>query len=693
MPLRFSLRLVTLLIALAAAPLSAATIAEVELGVGGIHRLGEWFPVRIAVEDAEESEGPLTAVVSTPDTEGVAMLTSAPVSDGTAEVLCRLGRQEAVLEIALLDGEQSVVARRTVRTSGAPPQEATTRCVLVVGEMNLEAVNALVPGGEQPDKVSLSRAVKVAELPRTSWGLAAFDSVVMGPSAANELRALGVDDVRLLAVRQWVQFGGRLVFAVGDAAPKLLAANSPWAELAGCVAQLATPQFEFGELEEFAGADEAVPLSAGATVSVVKLAEVRDRLLAGDAELPLIVSNSIGFGEVVSVAIDLNTAALVEWKGRRGLLRNLLGIEDDSTTTSASAGVLTGRGATQISAAIREQLDLAVPGAERPTLLTVMAGLIGYLLLLGPGCYFVVQRFGRPGVAWLLFPLVIIGAAAIALQAGKTAPLAAPPISQLEIVDVLPAENLARGALFAQLGSARAERFELTLSPKIVEATTASLAWHGATGAGLGGMNSASSSVGATYSAEISALHGVPIPTGATRSFTAKWLAPSGPVITAELTASDGLVSGAITNDTTQTFKNARLIYGDWAWRIPQLAAGETVEISEELAPLKFRMMVDRDFLGADGLSRQAIQYDRIDRLAPLLMFARQLQPSLRAPLSNERERMLDVSTQLAAGRAMLLVPMNTPATQLASSGEPITPIAAATWTYYRYFLSVVSGQ
>ncbi len=74
-------------------------------------------------------------------------------------------------------------------------------------------------------------------------------------------------------------------------------------------------------------------------------------------------------------------------------------------------------------------------------------------------------------------------------------------------------------------------------------------------------------------------------------------------------------------------------------------------------------------------------------------MFGRQLQPSLRAPLSNERERMLDVSDQLAAGLAILLVPTNAPTTQLASSGEPITPTAAATWTYYRFIWSVVSGQ
>ncbi len=542
------------------------------------------------------------------------MLTSAPVSAGSTEVLCRLGRHDAVLEIALLDAEKTIIARRTVRTSGAPPQEATARCVLVVGEVNLEAVNALVPGGEQPDQVMLSRAVKVAELPRTNWGLAAFDAIVMGPSAANELRELGAQDARLIALRLWVQLGGRLVFAVGDAAPQLLTAGSSWAVFTGCIAEDATPQFEFGALEGFADADDAVPLSAGATVNVMQLAEVQGRLLAGDDDLPLIVTNSVGFGEVVTIAIDLNAAPLIEWKGRRGLLRNLLGISDDSTTTTASAGVLTGRGATELSAAIREQLDLAVPGAQRPTLLTVMTGLIGYLLLLGPGCYFVVQRFGRPGVAWVLFPLVILGAAALALQAGKTAPIAAAPISQLEIIDVLPAENLTRGALFAQLGSARAERFNLTLAPRDVEPTTASLAWHGATGAGLGGMNSAGTSAGAAYSAEVAAINGVPIPTGATRSFTAKWLGPSGPAITADLTASDGLVTGTITNDTTQAFKNARLIYGDWAWRIPQLASGETVEISEGFAPLKFRTMVERDYLGADGLSRQAIQYDRIER-------------------------------------------------------------------------------
>ncbi len=690
MPRWFLVRLVALLIALAAAPLLAATITEVELGVGGIHRLGEWFPVRVAVEAAN---GPLTAVVSAPDTEGVAMLTSAPAEGGAAEVLCRLGRRDAVLEIALLDAEQKVVARRTMRTSTTPPQEAAARCVLVVGEVNLEAVNALVPGGEQPDKVSLSRPVTAGEMPRTSWGLAAFDALVIGPSAAKELRELATDDPRFVAIRQWVQLGGRLIFAAGDAAPQLLTERSPWAELTGCVARDPSPQFEFGALEGFANASDAVPLSAGATVNVVQLVEVRGRLLAGEEELPLIVSNSIGFGDVVSVAINLDAAPLIEWKGRRGLLRNVLGIDDESATNTASAGALMGRGATELSAAIREQLDLAVPGAQRPTLLTVMTGLIGYLLLLGPGCYFVVQRLGRPGVAWVLFPLVIIGAVALALQAGKAAPIAAAPISQLEIVDVLPAEKFTRGALFAQLGSNNAHRFELSLARNNLEAITETLAWHGATGAGLGGMNSASSSVGAAYSAEVDRIDGVPIPTGATRSFTAKWLAPSGPAVTAELTASDGLVTGAITNDTKQTFKNARLIYGDWAWRIPQIAAGETINISEELAPLKFRTMIERDYLGADGLSRQAIQYDRIERLAPLLMFGRQLQPSLRAPLSNERERKLDISDQLAAGRAILLVPISTPTTRLASRAEPITPTAAATWTYYRYVLSVVSGQ
>ena len=110
-----------------------------------------------------------------------------------------------------------------------------------------------------------------------------------GPSAVEELRKLDDNDPRLVAIRQSLLLGGRLVIAAGDAAPQLLTVGSSWAVLTGCVAGDATPQFEFGALEGFADASDAVPLSAGATVNVVQLAEVRGRILAGEAELPLVV--------------------------------------------------------------------------------------------------------------------------------------------------------------------------------------------------------------------------------------------------------------------------------------------------------------------------------------------------------------------------------------------------------------------
>ena len=161
---------------------------------------------------------------------------------------------------------------------------------------------------------------------------------------------------------------------------------------------------------------------------------------------------------------------------------------------------------------------------------------IVYILLIGPGDYFLLRRLGR-GMqwTWVTFPAIVVIFAAGAYLAAYWLKGDQLRVSQVDLVDI-DAEGMARGASWFSVFSPRGESFDLSLRPRLPDGqpppeTSASLAWLGKAGNEFNGMYSRDTqnsaplwSQGYSIASSLDAIRGVPIQVWASKSFTYRWL-------------------------------------------------------------------------------------------------------------------------------------------------------------------------
>ena len=119
---------------------------------------------------------------------------------------------------------------------------------------------------------------------------------------------------------------------------------------------------------------------------------------------------------------------------------------------------------------------------------------IVYILLIGPGDYFLLRRLGR-GMqwTWVTFPAIVVIFAAGAYVAAYWLKGDQLRVSQVDLVDI-DAEGTARGASWFSIFSPRGESFDLSMRPCLPDGqppeTSGSLAWLGKAGNEFNGMYS-----------------------------------------------------------------------------------------------------------------------------------------------------------------------------------------------------------
>ena len=120
---------------------------------------------------------------------------------------------------------------------------------------------------------------------------------------------------------------------------------------------------------------------------------------------------------------------------------------------------------------------------------------IVYILLIGPGDYFLLRRLGR-GMqwTWITFPAIVVLFAVGAYLAAYWLKGDQLRVSQVDLVDI-DAEGTARGASWFSIFSPRGESFDLSMRPRLPDGqppqqASASLAWFGKAGNEFNGMYS-----------------------------------------------------------------------------------------------------------------------------------------------------------------------------------------------------------
>lgn len=709
-------RLFAILVSLFAAVAAASASDEPEfvgihVGLGDRYKAGLWTPVELTLRGGN---APLSGAVSVtvPDGDGVPSQVITPPSEPVrlasgqmvvVRTFARFGRVRSQLRAELLvDGKS--VAQKTFATSDRASEDTFLEAIdgrplwIAVGNSNVGLDEAAKISGSASandpnaakSRPASARVSAVEQLPTQWCGYEGVDALVIATSDGMFDR-LAPNDARLNALDDWVRMGGRLVLFVGARARTILADGAPLARFAPGPLETIVTRDQTSAWEQFCRSSSPMPLAkAGQQPSIVcpKLA-VHEGVELREEDLPLVVRTARGFGQIIFVAADIDQPPFSDWSDRGLLLAKLIDASPAGSNEGPEEQYQGAFGYTDLSGQLRSSLD-SFTGVSAIPFALVASIIVAYILLIGPGDYFLLKNVVRRMTwTWLTFPLLVlvVGAAAFALSHYlKGSQLR---VSQADLIDVDVAGREIRGTTWANIFCPRAESLDLSLRPQTIPTKTAAgtatrrasvdrssgyFAWMGLPGGGLGGMNSSGMDAGSGWQPyrlwpeteqkppAASSMEGVPIHVGSTKSFTGRWRAAAETVPSADLTEDQQDVIGKITNPYAFPLGNCIVAHGRWVYKLDTIAPGETKSIdtstdrNELHSYLTGRHMIKQDTL----TSRQETTPFDLNSADPAyilrtMMFYQRAGGSAYAHLANDYQSFVDLSNLLNAGRAILI--------------------------------------
>jgi hypothetical protein len=724
-----------LAVGLAATPAGAkgdaASIENLQIGFGGVFKLGCWTPLSVELAAGSQPFAGRVLVESV-DSDGVATQIVAP-ADGDVELasgettrvaasVC-LGRRSADLIVRAVDSQDVVQceARFAPRSEGSPRRgefaaglPAMQRVVLLDG---FTASASELFGLRTSDKSRVRFAVlgRGSEWPRDWRDYEGVETVVLRctsserDAAASEALASGL---RTLA--RWVESGGRLALFCGADAESLLRVDGPYAALIpgkfDAVSSL--KEAETAPLESFAGVQSSV--SQGEfEIPVPRLVAVEGRILAyrgqRPTDLPLVIRARRGLGTITFVGLDPEARPFADWSGRASLLRRALGWPSEETVDRAAGESPTNEDLTN---QLRKALDVHLSGVSPASFGLVAALALIYVAAIGPGDFLLLKRLSRRmHRTWITFPATVAAACAGAYFLAHSMKGRVDHANQIEIVDVDLETGEVRGTVWTQFFSASVDRRDLALRPQFGEQQAAGAfsppevrcGWLGSPGGGLGGMlapraQAALFSHGYGWRRDLAVIERLPTEKWSTKSLAARWSGRVAGALDARLRLlPDDLVAGVIVNRTGVAWREAVLLHGGWAYQLPRLKDGEQAAIESSL-PRTVKTALTGVDAGDAALPRPsgdgAAPYDPygvdVARILKTMMFYEAVGGERYAGAASSYRGDVDLSQLLDGDQAVLLVRADHPGSAWIDQAkeEPLgSPEVDRRWVYYRFVI------
>ncbi|WP_442485636.1 hypothetical protein [Aeoliella sp. SH292] len=586
-------------------------LVRVDLGFGNHYKVGSWVPLRITTVGGKENVTAV-AVVNVPDTDG--RLTSIsttpfslPAEDAkTVELLARIGQLDSPVEVLLINAENGKqIARRQFtphreldRGGVATGEPATARMIVEVARNSMGTID---PGAEKTNdewytQNVVGRVADLGELPRDALAYEGIDTVVVSTSDREGWMAMRADDPRVRALVEWVEQGGRVVLYVGANSELVFGGD-------GALSALAPGDFtgpktidDLGPLETYVGGNEPLPQRGRMQVSIPTFDNLRGDvslwLGSRDNRLPLIVRTRHQLGEVVLVGLDIDTKPLRDWKSRDRLAQKVLALADEKIADESQNYYYSGPN--DLVLALQQRLDqeLENSGIRTPPFLFIAFLVLLYILLIGPGDYFLVKRvLKRMEWTWVTFPIIVVLTCLAAYWYANYLKGDSLRVNQVEIVDVDNTTGLARGTLWTHIFTPKADRYTLALEPRspggeVAGIDQTAVAWLGKPAEGLGGMTQEAGMFPQRpeyeWTPNREVMMGVPIEVWSTRTFVSRWTTETEDRLDSDLTRTrNGLVTGSITNPTAADLTDCMLVYESWAWSLGSLPAGGSLNIEQ----------------------------------------------------------------------------------------------------------------
>lgn len=364
----------------------------VEAGFDGRFREFEWMPVIIrASNDGDDITGRLVVRPETTDAITNAFSTPINLPSGARQLvfLYITARSFATqIRVELINDEGIVVAAQPASIRSIQPQD---RLYVVLTQSTAGSVD--LTGAKLGNYDAYQANWAVSDLPERAPALDSVDMILF-----TDVDSGAISTAQRQALTDWITAGGHLV-VTGGANWQGTAAGLT--DLLPLVPEGTTTLDDLTPLADWLGVSdsEARSLRAQTVISTGTLVEGARTLLATDDGTPLLVRRRLGAGTVDYLTADPNTQPLRNWGNLSDLWFTML------TSTGATPGWSHGfRDWEQAANAVE-----ILPGYDPlPDILPLCAFLLGYIALIGPINYFVLNRINRREWAWITIPAFIL---------------------------------------------------------------------------------------------------------------------------------------------------------------------------------------------------------------------------------------------------------------------------------------------
>lgn len=671
-------------------------IESVDLGIDGNFKLGFWTNLRVQLRGGTTDQA-CRLRWSAPDGEGVVTESLDgdlfPLPAGSREQqdrLVRIGRNRPEIVLELLGQNDAVLDRH--RLSANQLTDGLMRSdELFVLEVGRESgfIPWLSDRTNQSDGPSVRfAAISSPETLPADWlALRSVDLIVVTSSDPDLWQPEFQPQWR--AVTEWVRRGGELVLLSGAQGERLSANDNSLSELIPGQFDSIVRQSNSAGAEMFTAAAEQLLKQSGESFTATRLVEVTGDIMAYEGktaeDLPLVVFNNFGTGNVLWVAVDLDAPPFSNWKARGNLIGKLVDLIapdliENENTRRGRVGHL---GYDDLSGQLRISLD-QFNDVIVVTFTSVAVLVTFFILLIGPGDFWFLRLvIRRMEWTWVTSSITILLFSAIAVFLFNFTKGSKVQINQAELIDIDANTGEVRGTVWAHVYTPQLKKFDLWLDREnnfTKGGGRTLLTWQGLSGTGLGGMDAQLNSnlVQSSYrslapavaGANSNRLEDVAIQVASTRPLTASWWDQLQSPVSSQLYADqrNNSLHGDFTNPLPFTLDRAVIFYDSWAYEVTgDIDPGETISIEGQTeektieSVLARRRMVD----GNDVSDPWDPKSSNVPRILEMMSFYQAAGGRSYTSLNHRMHADLDWSTVLARREAVLFARTQTPVAQL----------------------------
>ena len=575
-------------------------IARVEVGISGAYKAGLWAPVRVHLDNTVDVGGATISLI-VPDGDGTPSRVSTPLPSPAPDsvlLYVRFGRVRSPLTVRIERSDELVAEREFVASDAVngktfrPALPSDQPLVVVVGTAPLGIADAITRMREPADEATQLVTLPDASFLPDRWiGYEGVDLVVLSGTDLKSYAGMGPDDERIVALSKWVRHGGRLLIAVGEHGRELLGSEGPLSSLLPGTFAKVTSLALARTLERFSDSDSPLPSRVnGKMLQVAQLTDVKGSV-KWEGNLPLIVDRVWGFGQVIFLASDLDRGPLGKWDARSLFVAKLLGWPTKPVENEEESKTIRHYGYTDLAGQLRSALD-QFEGVWQIPFWLILAAIAVYLLLIGPGDYFLLRKLlGRMELTWITFPATVILFCVVAYLVASRTKGDRFLVNQATLIDVEVETGKLRGTAWANLFSPETQRLDVRfVLPEETEEDEPDLqgkqvtSWLGLTGTALGGMDMATPppvvwSQPYDFQNNGAWLAEVPMQIWSSKSLTTRWEGQMNEAFECELEEKGPIPSGRIVSRLDFALTDCMLVYGNWVYIIGTLQPGQRFRV------------------------------------------------------------------------------------------------------------------